>query len=80
MTFLIQSREQFEYNTDPQRRCYNGCHFSSEKIWSEWKTLYSVRTEPEAIDRVNDWVKINGNLPNRTLEYRYVPELSREHP
>lgn len=38
-TFIIQSRRQIEVNTDPQRRCYDGCHFSSELVWTEWEDL-----------------------------------------
>lgn len=28
-------------NTDPQRRCYNGCHFSSEEVYSDWYDVIS---------------------------------------
>lgn len=75
MTFLVQSREQFEYNTDPQRRCYDGCHASSEWRWSEWSTLYSLKTEEEAAASVESWRQLNGNLKTRRLEYRYVEEV-----
>ena len=35
-TFTIERRRSIEVNTDPQRRCYNGCHASSEIRWTEW--------------------------------------------
>lgn len=37
--FIIEKRELKLINTDPQRRCYNGCHFSSELVWSDWDWL-----------------------------------------
>ncbi len=70
--YLIQSREQFEYNTDPQRRCYNGCHASSGWRWTKWGTLYSVKTEDEAKESVKSWRHLNRDVKNRRLEYRYV--------
>jgi hypothetical protein len=39
MTFRVLRRRRVLVNTDPQRRCYNGCHFSSEMRWSEWGIL-----------------------------------------
>lgn len=38
-TRIIHTRMRVEVNTDPQRRCYNGCHFSSELQWTAWETL-----------------------------------------
>lgn len=29
-------------NDDPQRRCYNGCHFSTKEEWSDWESLGRV--------------------------------------
>lgn len=37
--YVIRHRKRIEVNTDPQRRCYNGCHFSSELRWTEWAVL-----------------------------------------
>lgn len=37
MSYELHIRRGIEYNTDPQRRCYNGCHASSEVVWSEWE-------------------------------------------
>ena len=35
----IMARNRRLVNTDPQRRCYNGCHASSELIWMPWEVL-----------------------------------------
>jgi hypothetical protein len=71
--FLIQSREQFECNTDPQRRCYDGCHFSSEWQWTEWYTLYSLPTAEEAEESRASWQSL-ANSSGRRLEYRVKEE------
>lgn len=80
MTFLIQSREQHEYNTDPQRRCYDGCHASSEWRWTDWGTLGSAETEDEAKESVEGWRYLNRNVKNRRLEYRYIPKEVEAQP
>lgn len=72
MIFLVQSREAYEYNTDPLRRCYNGCHYSSEWGWSGWRTLSEHPTMAEAEERANEWRHLNRNVKNRRLEYRAV--------
>ena len=35
--YVIYIRRGVTINTDPQRRCYNGCHFSSETHWEPWE-------------------------------------------
>lgn len=40
-THVLQVRYEHEINTDLRRRCYNGCHASSDKIWTEWRDLIS---------------------------------------
>lgn len=37
--YTIQMSESVEVNTDPQRRCYNGAHFSSEVRQLPWEDL-----------------------------------------
>jgi len=37
MSYDLYIRRGVLVNTDPQRRCYNGCHFSSRVDWSEWE-------------------------------------------
>ena len=36
---IIMVRKKRLINTDPQRRCYNGCHYKSELVWSDWEEL-----------------------------------------
>lgn len=59
---VIVSRRRVRVNTDPQRRCYDGAHFSSELIWTEWAVLESMKflkpgTDPEA--RLTFWRELN---------------------
>ena len=70
MPFLVQSREKHEHNTDPQRRCYNGCHFSSERRWAEWETLSTAKTAEEAEERLISWRRIP--MGSRKVEFRAV--------
>lgn len=55
----IQSRERMVVNTDPQRRCYDGCHFSSEEIWSDWMDLETLRLGHEPESRLQFWRELN---------------------
>lgn len=68
--FEIQSREQFVVNTDPQRRCYNGCNFSEGKVWSAWAPLYSLKTRAEAEESVARWAAMPRG--QRVCEFRFV--------
>lgn len=51
MTATIYSRKKTVINTDPQRRCYNGCNFSERIEYSEWE-LYQVWDTREFAERV----------------------------
>ena len=54
----IHVRRKLLVNTDPQRRCYNGCHFSCETQWSDWE--YLERWPEEKIkDRLKFWTDLN---------------------
>lgn len=69
MKFNIQSREKYTVNTDPQRRCYNGCNFFEEVKWSDWRHLNSTKTREEAIESVKLWQSIP--MGQRKVEFRY---------
>ena len=71
--YKIYSREQYEVNTDPQRRCYNGVHFSSEWVWGEWRQLGAAATEEDANESVRRWTELNKNS-GRRLEYKWEKE------
>lgn len=57
--YKIFGRRQYEVNTDPLRRCYNGCHFKSEMVWTNWYHLGSVSSEEEANESVSLWKQVN---------------------
>ncbi len=45
-------------NTDPQRRCYNGAHYSSELVWGEWEVLEYTHLE-KVDERLSFWIGLN---------------------
>jgi hypothetical protein len=51
----IEFRIWQEVNTDPQRRCYNGCHFSSEWRWTSWGVLEYGIPEDRIEKRLTFW-------------------------
>lgn len=61
-------RKQVEVNTDPQRRCYNGCHARSEMVWTDWQDLFDCATQASAEDTMHTFQRINP-----THEYRVCP-------
>lgn len=52
---ILQVRKSILINTDPQRRCYNGCHYSSERIWTNWGDLEVIRTGEDEEKRLKFW-------------------------
>ena len=57
-SLMIQVRSQHLVNTDPQRRCSNGCHAKSELQWSAWEDLES--TPPSKLySRIAFWKGLN---------------------
>ncbi len=68
--YIVYSREKFEYNTDPLRRCYNGCHFKSEWRWSQWNQLSGRLSKEDAEASVRGWYTIG----RKTCEYKAFPE------
>lgn len=57
--FAIRRRTLIEVNTDPQRRCYNGAHFSSELRFTNWGVLESGLDEATATRRMEFWRGLN---------------------
>jgi hypothetical protein len=73
----IQYRKWIEVNTDPQRRCYNGCHAKSEMQWTAWGDLETNLTA-NITDRLKFWKELNeyavksrGKI-NTLQEYRVI--------
>ena len=69
----IEQRSRRLINTDPLRRCYNGCHFSSKLVWTEWQVLEYNVTE----DRIKFWRELNDYAVSQRgesalVEYRLV--------
>lgn len=55
---IIMRRRQVLVNTDPERRCYDGCHARSELVWEDWEDLEEV--SPEKVDaRLKFWRGLN---------------------
>ena len=56
---IIERRNRILVNTDPQRRCYNGCHAKSELMWGEWYWLDLHVPEEEVERRLVSWRELN---------------------
>jgi hypothetical protein len=74
---IIEKRQAYEINTDSQKRCYNGCHFSSEIVWSHW-TIFERTTEKDAVKRLEFWRELNqiavdSRGKSAAAEYRLKP-------
>jgi hypothetical protein len=55
----IECRTRQLINTDPQRRCYNGCYYSTEIVWSGWETLEWDLDEDKVDERLTFWRELN---------------------
>lgn len=55
----IQRRKRRLINTDPLRRCYDGCHFSSELVWGEWEDLAFDIPEENIEHKLSWWRDLN---------------------
>ena len=74
---IIQSRSLIEVNTDPQKRCYNGCHKSSEMVWTNWSDLDYIKPENEH-SKLTFWRELNAYAvksrgEGAKQEFRCVP-------
>lgn len=58
-TYTIWFRRRILVNTDPQRRCYNGCNFSEELRWTDWATIESTIAEERLPRRLEFWRELN---------------------
>lgn len=74
---VMMTRRRQLINTDPQRRCYNGCHFSSELIWTPWEEL-AFTTPEKAEDHLKWWRELNDDAvkargESARREFKVVP-------
>lgn len=65
--------------TDPQRRVYNGCMYSSETIFTPFELLESEIPQAKAQERLAFWVDLNDYAVSQRGEgsrnkYRIVKE------
>ena len=65
--YMIAARRPVMVNTDPQRRCYNGCNFSEELQWTEWGS-WGRYTKEDAESSIATF-----KAANPTHEYKLVP-------
>ena len=66
--FAVFSRKKVTINTDPQRRCYDGCNFSEKTVWSEWKHIVDLPTREEAEESARTYRLINPNRQYKVEE------------
>lgn len=55
----VLARRKVQVNTDPQRRCYNGCYAKSELRWTEWEVLESEVPASKIEGRLAFWKDLN---------------------
>lgn len=57
--YEIHRRRRVETNTDPQRRCYNGCHAKSELVLQPWEVLDYAKDDAAAERKMQFWRELN---------------------
>jgi hypothetical protein len=60
-------RQRITINTDPQRRCYDGCNFSERTEWGAWERVAPYATLEDARSAAATFKSIN---PKRQYEVR----------
>jgi hypothetical protein len=74
---IIQRQYTRIVNTDPQRRCYNGCHYSSELVTTEWEDFeFNIPADKEE-SRLKFWRELNDYAVSQRgesarVKYRYI--------
>jgi len=66
--FAVMVRKKITINTDPQRRCYDGCNFSEKIVWSTWKYIVSLSTRKEAEESAGTYQLINPDHQYKVIE------------
>lgn len=79
VTFLIMMSKHIEINNDPQRRCYDGCHFSTEIFQTPWEVLDRASSREKAEQRLKFWVELNDYAvksrgPSAKTDYKIVEQ------
>lgn len=74
---IIQRRSNVLVNTDPQRRCYNGCHYKSEIVTTEWEDFEYGIPKSDEETRLKFWRDLNDYAVSQRgesarTEYRFI--------
>lgn len=75
--YTIEHRRVRTFNSDPQRRCYNGCHAETISEWTPWDWLELKVPEGKIEDRLRFWRELNDYAVSQrgeraTKEFRAV--------
>jgi len=78
--YQIRRRQAVEVNTDPQRRCYNGCHFSTKIYWTDWEVMESTVHETKVAEKLEFWRSLNKFAvsqrgPSAECQYEAIEEF-----
>jgi hypothetical protein len=65
--FTLWFRKKIVVNTDPQRRCYDGCNFSEETVWTKWAEIYTSRSKADLEDSAVLFKRSNKNSEYKVL-------------
>lgn len=68
MTYNIEFTSKIEVNTDPRRRCYNGCHAKTELVDLPWSLLELEIPAERVEDRIKFWRELNDYAISRRGE------------
>lgn len=80
--YNLYTRREITENNDPQRRCYNGCHYSTITYWGEWELLDINIAENKIEHKLTFWRELNEyslSIGGRTKR-EYKAELVKEEP
>jgi hypothetical protein len=74
----ILGRHKIFVNTDPQKRCYDGCYFSYRYDWSEWEVLETRVPAFQVEKRLAFWRDLNAYAVSQrgesaTREFKDAP-------
>jgi long-subunit fatty acid transport protein len=77
-TYHIEHRITQTINTDPQRRCYNGCYAKTANEWSRWHWLEIEVPETKIEEKLQFWRDLNDFAVSQRgeddrREFRAVP-------
>ena len=85
MTYTLHIRRGILVNTDPQRRCYNGCYFSYEYQWTRWESLESGLPAEKVERKLKFWTELNDYAVSQRgegakREFKVEPEVRHAAP